>query len=225
MPKVLITPEALVRADGPHIDLLNEAGFDVSFPDDARFTPGLGSVEEGVEVLSGVDAVVAGSEHIASWMLDRLPQLRVIARNGVGYDRVDVLSIHCPNTRKTRGMINRDVLERMKPTSILINTARGAIVNEPDLIAALQSGSINGAGLDVFEQEPPPKDSPLFELDNVVLTPHAAGSDSLAMRKLSGHADAVGIVGGAELNHVNAGDGRQHALKSRSNPSDGRVLS
>ena len=300
MPKVLITPEALVHADGPHLDLLTEAGFEIAFPKNPQFTRGLGDEEEGVDELSGADAVIAGSEHITAWMLDRLPQLRVIARNGVGYDRVDVaaatarnivvtitpksiheaaaehalalllavskhivlgdravragrwprdliepvrtktigilglgrigrsmairsaalgmnviahdafpdetfarehhielvdfqtliercdiLSIHCPNNDQTRGMIDRHVLASMKPTAILINTARGAVVNEADLIAALQQGSIQAAGLDVFEQEPPAKDNPLFDLDNVVLSPHAAGADALAMREMA----------------------------------------
>jgi D-3-phosphoglycerate dehydrogenase len=99
--------------------------------------------------------------------------------------RCDVLSIHCPNTPETRGLIHRGVLERMKPTAILINTARGQIVKELDLIAALQNGTIQAAGLDVFEQEPPVKDSPLFYMENVVLTPHAAGADSLAMREMA----------------------------------------
>jgi phosphoglycerate dehydrogenase-like enzyme len=65
----------------------------------------------------------------------------------------------------------------MKPTAFVINTARGAIINEADLVAALKNKTIAGAGLDVFEQEPPAADNPLFQLDNVVVTPHAAGVD------------------------------------------------
>jgi D-3-phosphoglycerate dehydrogenase len=64
----------------------------------------------------------------------------------------------------------------MKPTAFIINTARGSIVKEADLVAALQQGKLAGAGLDVFEDEPP-ADSPLFHMDNVVVTPHAAGVD------------------------------------------------
>jgi D-3-phosphoglycerate dehydrogenase len=67
----------------------------------------------------------------------------------------------------------------------LINTARGTVVNEADLIAALKSGSIQGAGLDVYQQEPPSKENPLFELENVVLTPHSAGADALAMQDMA----------------------------------------
>jgi hypothetical protein len=72
VPTVLITPEALVRADGPHIKLLQEAGFDIAFPKNPQFTRGLGDEVEGVDELSGADAVIAGSEHITAWMLDRL---------------------------------------------------------------------------------------------------------------------------------------------------------
>jgi phosphoglycerate dehydrogenase-like enzyme len=72
-------------------------------------------------------------------------------------------------------MIRREHFEMMKPDAILINTARGAIVNEADLLEALQAGRIAGAGLDVFEKEPLPEKSPFLSLPNVVLTPHSAG--------------------------------------------------
>ena len=101
------------------------------------------------------------------------------------YQRCDVLSIHCPINDQTRGMINRQVFERMKSSAIVINTARGAIIHEADLIDALRSGAIKAAGLDVYEKEPPDKDNPLFELENVVLAPHSAGADALAMRDMA----------------------------------------
>jgi phosphoglycerate dehydrogenase-like enzyme len=88
----------------------------------------------------------------------------------------DYLTLHLPVTPQSRYLINRRTLALMKPTAILINTARGAIVNEADLLAALRDKRLAGAGLDVFEQEPPGK-HPLFELDNVVVTPHAGGAD------------------------------------------------
>jgi phosphoglycerate dehydrogenase-like enzyme len=88
----------------------------------------------------------------------------------------DYLTLHLPVTPQTRHLINRRTLALMKPTAFLINTARGAIVNEADLLEALRNKRLAGAGLDVFEQEPPGK-HPLFELDNVLLTPHAGGAD------------------------------------------------
>src|SRR5205807_8300396 len=88
----------------------------------------------------------------------------------------DFLSLHLPVSAETRHLINRKTLARMKPTAFLVNTARGALVNEADLLEALRGRRIAGAGLDVFEQEPPGK-SPLFELDNILLTPHGAGTD------------------------------------------------
>ena len=99
--------------------------------------------------------------------------------------RCDVLSIHCPVTDATRGIINRKVFASMKPNAIVINTSRGAVINEADLVAALRERRIKGAGLDVYEKEPPARDNPLFELDNVVLSPHAAGGDWLAMQDMA----------------------------------------
>jgi len=87
----------------------------------------------------------------------------------------DVVSVHLRLSTETEGLIRREHLELMKPQAILINTARGGIVNETDLVQALLANRIAGAGLDVFVTEPLPKDSPLFALSNVVLTPHSAG--------------------------------------------------
>jgi phosphoglycerate dehydrogenase-like enzyme len=85
----------------------------------------------------------------------------------------DILNISCPLTEETRHMIGEKELRKMKKVALLINTARGPIIDEPALIKALQEGWVRGAGLDVFEQEPPSLDNPLFKLDNVILTPHA----------------------------------------------------
>lgn len=84
----------------------------------------------------------------------------------------DFVSIHCPLTPATRHLINRDRLSLMKPTAYLINTSRGPIIKESDLIEALLNKTIAGAALDVQEQEPPELDNPLFGMDNVILTPH-----------------------------------------------------
>jgi phosphoglycerate dehydrogenase-like enzyme len=88
----------------------------------------------------------------------------------------DYVTLHLPFSTATRNLINRRTLALMKPTAFLINTARGAVLNEADLLDALKNKRLAGAGLDVFEQEPPGK-HPLFALDNVLLTPHAAGTD------------------------------------------------
>ena len=87
----------------------------------------------------------------------------------------DFLVIACPLTRLTRHMINEDVLAAMKQTAVLINVARGAVVDEPALISALAAGRIGGAALDVFEEEPLPATSPLWNLPNVIISPHISG--------------------------------------------------
>jgi phosphoglycerate dehydrogenase-like enzyme len=91
------------------------------------------------------------------------------------FRRSDVVSVHVRQSPDTLGFIGRDQFDMMKPGSFFINTARGAVVNEAELVDALRSGRIAGAGLDVFEKEPLPAGSPLRTLRNVVLTPHAAG--------------------------------------------------
>lgn len=88
----------------------------------------------------------------------------------------DILSLHIPLTEQTKGMISRERITAMKPDAILINTARGGLVDEEALIEALQAKKIRGAGLDTFAQEPPSPDNPLFRLDNVVLTSHGGGA-------------------------------------------------
>ena len=299
MPVVLITPEAMLHKPAPYVDALKAAGFDVVYPRDPTFTRGLLSEDETVEQLRICDAVLAGGERCTRNVLEQLPRLRVIARAGVGYDRIDMatatarripvtitpnsnfdavaehtiallfataksmiamdrgvrgntwrrvltapvrestlgliglgrigravairaralgmvvvasesqpdltfikqhgieltsldqvlsradyLSIHCPLNAETKGLINRNTLAKMKPGSVLINTARGPLVVESDLIEALQSGHLRAAGLDVFEQEPPAPDNPLFQMDNVVLSPHIGGEDTLSSRNM-----------------------------------------
>jgi D-3-phosphoglycerate dehydrogenase len=99
--------------------------------------------------------------------------------------RADFVSIHCPKMPETIGMFNADRLKRMKPTAFLINTARGGIVDEAALHAALSSRKLAGAGLDVFEQEPPPAGQALFALPNVILAPHVAGVTVEAVDRMS----------------------------------------
>ncbi len=91
------------------------------------------------------------------------------------YARADVVSLHLRQSPETVNFVDAAAFERMKPTAYFINTARGAIVDEPAMVRALESGQIGGAALDVFCQEPLPEDDPLIRAPNVVMTPHSGG--------------------------------------------------
>ena len=84
----------------------------------------------------------------------------------------DYISLHCPLNEQTKHMINKDTIAKMKPSAVILNTGRGGLINEADLCEALAAKRIHGAGLDVQEVEPPVEDSPLYTLDNVIITPH-----------------------------------------------------
>lgn len=303
MPVAFIGPEELYRQPGPYSAALEAAGFELLYPDDPTFTRGLVGDQATIEQLRDCDAILAGGEFFRESVLAALPRLRVIARCGVGYDRVDVpaatargvavtitpnsnhecvaehalslmfavargtivndrrvrsgawrggmlqplrtrtlgilglgrigrslavraialgmrviahepvpgpdfcqrtgvelvdfeellarsdfLSVHCPHTAETTGLFNQRTFARMKRGSVLINTARGKLVVESDLIEALRSGQLSGAGLDVFEDEPPPANHPLFALDQVVLAPHIGGADWLSVENMASEA-------------------------------------
>jgi len=113
---------------------------------------------------------VIKNEERAKEVGGRFVELEELLRNS------DVVTIHVPLLESTYHLINEEKLKLMKPTAILINTSRGPIVDTNALVKALQEGWIAGAGLDVFEEEPLPKDHPLTKLDNVVLTPHIGAS-------------------------------------------------
>jgi len=102
--------------------------------------------------------------------------------------RADFVSIHCPRTAETEGMFGTARLERMKPTGYLVNTARGGIIDEAALFSALTGGTIAGAGIDVFDREPPAPDNPLLKLDNVVTAPHMAGVTRESIDRMAGQA-------------------------------------
>ena len=126
------------------------------------------------------------------------------------FRRADVVSINCPLTPQTRHLVNAERLALMKPTAYLINTSRGPVVDQKALTQALQARRIAGAGLDVFEQEPPDLDDPILQLDNVVLAPHAlcwtdqcfAGNGAADVRAVLDYKDGRaprGVVNGAVL--------------------------
>lgn len=275
--------------DGPHIEILKEAGFDVERIDRSL---DLWNEDTLINVVGRADAVLAGSEPYTRRVLQNLPDLRVVARTGVGYDAIDVqtcderrvaitttpgvnhhsvaehtiallmgvargfpdldmrvregqwerityprvmgctlgivglgrigqavvpraaglgmkiiacepfadpefvmewkielcelddllsrsdyVSLHIPLTAETAHLMNAQRLAKMKPGSVLINTGRGGLVDEAALDAALNSGHVRGAGLDVFETEPLPLDSPLLKHRHVLLAGHVAGLD------------------------------------------------
>lgn len=105
----------------------------------------------------------------------------------------DFISLNLPYNKNTKNLINENRLSKMKKTSYLINCSRGPIVNEKDVYDALKSKNIAGAAFDVFQTEPPSKNCLLFELDNVLLTPHIAGLTDISMVKMAKHS-AQGVI-------------------------------
>jgi glycerate dehydrogenase len=137
---------------------------------------GYGNLGRGVAALGrclGMEVLVCARPGAAQATADRLP-LKDLMR------RADVLSLHCPLTDATRGLIGASELRSMKPDALLINTARGALIDSQALVAALRAGQIGGAGIDVLEVEPPRGDEPLLagDIPNLILTPHIAWSAS-----------------------------------------------
>ena len=100
------------------------------------------------------------------------------------FSRADYISLNCPLTPETAGLINLNTLSKMKREAVLINCGRGGLVNEADLRRALEQGIIAGAGLDVTETEPMPRESPLFQAPNCIITPHIAWATVEARERL-----------------------------------------
>ncbi len=96
----------------------------------------------------------------------------------------DVISLHCPLTKDNKGFVNKELLELVKPTALLVNTARGALINEKHLAQMLQQKQLAGAALDVLTQEPPEKDNPLTGLENCMITAHNAWLSGEARRRI-----------------------------------------
>jgi glycerate dehydrogenase len=127
------------------------------------------------------------------------PELEKVLRES------DVVSLHCPLTPDTRELINAGTLAAMKPTALLINTSRGLLVNEKDLAAALNAGTIAGAALDVLSTEPPPADNPLLTAKNCLVTPHQAWGAHAARARLldTAVANIRAFLAGTPANVVN----------------------
>lgn len=121
------------------------------------------------------------------------------------FRRSDVVSIHCPLTAQTEGLINRETLALMKPSALLINTSRGQVIREEDLARALNGGAIAGAALDVLAQEPPRRDNPLLTAKNCIITPHIAwAAKDSRLRLIDTVADNVeAFLQGSPQNVVN----------------------
>jgi glycerate dehydrogenase len=105
---------------------------------------------------------------------------------GEALGQADVLSLHCPLTSETRGLIGRAELAAMRPDAILVNTARGGIVDEAALAEVLRAGRLGGAGVDVLDREPPPLEHPLLAADipNLIVTPHTAWASREARQRV-----------------------------------------
>jgi D-3-phosphoglycerate dehydrogenase len=118
--------------------------------------------------------------------------------------RSDFLSLHAPLTAETHHLINAETLRLVKPSAILINCARGGLVDEPALVAALRDQKLARAGLEVLEKEPPSVDNPLLRMDQVVFTPHSAAHTKKALQRVRETAvDAVvRVLKGERLLHV-----------------------
>lgn len=118
-------------------------------------------------------------------------------------EQADVISLHLPLLDSTKHMINKDAISKMKPTTILINTSRGGIIDEDAAYEALKAGKLGGLGLDAFEIEPP-TGSPLFELDNVVVTPHTGAHTKEATDNMANAAikNLIDVLSGKECPYI-----------------------
>jgi D-3-phosphoglycerate dehydrogenase / 2-oxoglutarate reductase len=152
----------------------------------ARYTARICGAGFGAQ-LAAYDPMLAAEDITAAGVTPMdLPELLAWA---------DVISIHVPLIEGTRGLIGARELATMRNSAIIVNCSRGGIIDEAALAEALKAGQIAGAGIDVFEAEPPPADHPLFALPNVVLSPHVAGVTESGMKGMaSACADAIDAI-------------------------------
>ena len=176
----------------------------------------LGGKVLGLVGIGGISSALAPMAaalgmQVLSWSRNNDPaRARAVGATAVSFDellaRSDVLSLHVRLNAETRNLIGAAQLARMKPGAILINTARGGVVDEPALIAALERGRLAGAGLDVFAVEPLPKDHPFLRMDSVVMTPVSAWNTADASQRMIRQSvdNVVGFLTGHPINVVNA---------------------
>jgi glycerate dehydrogenase len=128
----------------------------------------------------GMEVIVAERKNAAVVRADRVSFADVLRLS-------DVISLHCPLTEETKNLIGADELQQMRPNTILINTARGGLIDDHALLDALQNGRLAGAGIDVLRNEPPREGNPLLEVDlpNLIVTPHNAWASRQAMQTLA----------------------------------------
>jgi len=143
---------------------------------------GYGRIGRGVAQVArafGMNVLVYGPRPVATGDPDiKLSSLDELLKNS------DIVSLHCPLTDETKGLINKDSLAMMKQSAILINTGRGPLINDLDLVDALEKGIISGAALDVLTEEPPRSGNPLIGVKNCIITPHIAWATHAARSRL-----------------------------------------
>lgn len=139
----------------------------------------------------GLDMKIVAYDPVVK-QLPNLPEVEFVPSIEEAFKRADFVTLHLPALPQTKGIVNRKLLDLLKPTAYLINAARGELVVEEDLVAVLKEKKIAGAGLDVFRDEPPAKDCPFFALSNATLTPHNAALTKETMTRMALHA-AMGI--------------------------------
>jgi D-3-phosphoglycerate dehydrogenase len=145
------------------------------------------------DMLRGFDVEMIGYDPYANEAKVKEAGIEIVDDSNKIYSEADIITLHLPLTDETEGMIGEDEFAMMKENAFFINTARGPIADEEVLYQFLKEGKIKGAALDVFAEEPPPEDNPLFELDNVVLSPHNAALTEEALIKMATHS-SQGVV-------------------------------
>lgn len=135
------------------------------------------------EIASAMGMPVLASDKETSSPPEKIESFRWVDTESI-FEEADIISLHCPLTPETEGLIQRKSLEKMRPTSFLINTSRGGLVVDDHLAEALNKGAIAGAGLDVLSKEPPALDNPLMSAKNCIITPHISWATKEARARL-----------------------------------------